>query len=176
MAPLYTGGIFKSGGNQYNGGIIQSNFKLVNSLVSGCGYWWHVSLFDCPITPTSVNSKILIICSLGSVSGNNNSQGFQIRRNGSEVTPLMATGNASRPRLSFRGARNWAGDSNHTWGCGITLLDDPQTTSSVTYRLYARAESNGELYINRTQNNSNGGDVYQGNTTSSMTVFEISDT
>ena len=176
MAPLYTGGIFKSGGNQYNGGIIQSNYKLVNSLVSGSGNWWHVSQFDCPITPTSTNSKILVICSLGSVSGNNNTQGFQIRRGSSEVDTMRAVGNASRPRLSFRGARNWANDSNHTWGCGITLLDSPSTTSSVTYRLYARAESNGSLYINRTQNNSNGGDVYQGNTCSSMTVFEISDT
>ena len=45
----------------------------------------------------------------------------------------------------------------------------------VTYRLYAKGESNSTVYINRTQNDSNGGDAYQGHTCSSMTVFEISD-
>ncbi len=172
---LYTNGIFRAAGNQYNGGIVQSNFTLVNYTISGSGNYWHASQFNCPITPTSTNNKILILVSLGSVSGESNTQGFQVRRNGSEVDAMRAQSSGSRPRLSFRGARNWAGDSNHTEGAHIILLDSPGTTSTVTYRLYVKGESNSTVYINRTQNNSNGADAYQGHTCSSMTVFEISD-
>ena len=73
---LYTNGIYRAAGNQYNGGIVQSNFTLVNSTISGSGNYWHVSAFNCPITPTSTSSKILILVSLGAVSGESNSQGF----------------------------------------------------------------------------------------------------
>jgi len=172
---LYTNGIYKAGGNQYNGGIVQSNYTLVNSIVSGSGSYWHASQFNCSITPTSTSSKILILVSLGAVSGESNTQGFQVRRNGSEIDAMRANSNGSRPRLTFRGARNWAGDSNHTEGAHIIMLDSPGTTSSVTYRLYVKGESNSTVYINRTQNNSNGSDAYQGNTCSSITVFEITD-
>ena len=172
---LYTNGIYRAAGNQYNGGIVQSNYSLVNGIVSGSGDYWHVSQFDCPITPCSTSNKVLILVSLGSVSGESNTQGFQVRRNGSEIDAMRAASNGSRPRLTFRGARNWSNDSNHTEGAHIIMLDSPSTTSTVTYRLYAKGESNSTLYINRTQNNTNGGDAYQGNTCSSMTVFEIAD-
>ena len=162
---LYTNGIYRAAGNQYNGGIVQSNYSLVNGIVSGSGDYWHVSQFDCPITPCSTSNKVLILVSLGSVSGESNTQGFQVRRNGSEIDAMRAASNGSRPRLTFRGARNWSNDSNHTEGAHIIMLDSPSTTSTVTYRLYAKGESN----------NSNGGDAYQGNTCSSMTVFEIAD-
>ena len=172
---LYTNGIYRAGGNQYNGGIVQSNYTLVNSIVSGSGNYWHASQFNCSITPTSTSSKILILVSLGAVSGESNTQGFQVRRNGSEIDAMRANSNGSRPRLTFRGSRNWAGDSNHTEGAHIIMLDSPGTTSSVQYRLYVKGESNSTVYINRTQNNTNGGDAYQGNTCSSITVFEITD-
>ena len=172
---LYTNGIYRAAGNQYNGGIVQSNYSLVNSIVSGSGSYWHASQFDTPIAPCSTSNKILIMVSLGSVSGESNTQGFQVRRNGSEVDTMRATSNGSRPRLTFRGARNWDGDSNHTEGAHIIMLDSPSTTSTVTYRLYVKGESNSTVYINRTQNNSDGADAYQGNTCSSMTVFEIAD-
>ena len=172
---LYTNGIYRAAGNQYNGGIVQSNYSLVNSIVSGSGNYWHASQFDTPITPCSTSNKVLIMVSLGSVSGESNTQGFQVRRNGSEVDTMRANSNGSRPRLTFRGARNWSGDSNHTEGAHIIMLDSPSTTSTVTYRLYVKGESNSTVYINRTQNNTNGSDSYQGNTCSSMTVFEIAD-
>ena len=56
--------------------------------------------------------------------------------------------------------------------CSQTFLDSPSTTSAVTYKIQARTQGNGTLYVNRSSGDSDS--VTSGRFTSTITVMEVS--
>ena len=175
---LYTSsGIFSGTSNSgKNGGIIQTKYTSVTNVVTASGNGINLTDFATSITPTSTNSSIIILVSFGAVSGNNNSQLFEIRRNGNSINAMRGDANGNRPRRTFRGCKRSSSDNNHTWGLSMTVQDFPSTTSSVTYNIYTHPESNGATYINRSHNYENGSNNYQASVMSTLLLMEVGDT
>ena len=175
--PLFTSsGIFSGTSvSGKNGGIIQTVYNRVNSVQSVSGNGANISALNTSITPVSASSRIIVWVNLGMSSGNTNSQTYEIRRNGSSINDHRGDASGSRPRRTFRGAKNWFNDSNHGYALTFAVEDFPQTTSSVEYRLYAHPESNNTTYLNRNANNSSGSDNYHCRTMCNMILFEVGD-
>ena len=175
--PLFTSsGIFSGTSvSGKNGGIIQTVYTRVNGVQSVSGNGANISALNTSITPISTSSRIIVWVNLGVSSGTSNSQLYEIRRNGSSINDHRGDAAGSRMRRTFRGAKNWYNDSNHGYALTFAVEDFPQTTSSVSYRLYAHPESNATTYINRTANDGNGSNNYQGRCMSNMILFEVGD-
>ena len=120
------------------------------------------------ITPTSASNKILILVNakIGWVTG-------QIRytalfRDSTQL--LTPTSASSRQEASLV----WTDTPNGGQGIFAApdmFLDSPSTTSSTTYALYAKVYSSGTIYINRSSNDGDAGNV--GRTASSIIAMEI---
>ncbi len=118
------------------------------------------------ITPASTSSKfIILINGIGSTSGNDSGQGvFRLTRNGTTV--------ANQASLA---------DNNHQSGAAFavvegqrerypvttSLLDSPNTTSSITYKLRMASPQSQTAYLGRWGINGSW------NVNTYMTVFEI---
>jgi hypothetical protein len=89
------------------------------------------------ITPSSTSSKILIMWNCGGMSNSaNNSIRFKVFRNSTEVRYI--------PRYGYSNASSgW-----ESIPIAIQYLDSPTTTSSVTYKLQAATEADGDFRIN----------------------------
>ena len=88
------------------------------------------------ITPSSTSSKILIIWNAGGMSnGANSSLSFKVLR-GSTVVRYM-------PRYGYQHGTDW-----FPTPIAIQYLDEPTTTSSVTYKLQCATESDADFRIN----------------------------
>jgi len=113
------------------------------------------------ITPSASDSKILIIGNfLGSNAGGNLPIYFRI------VRVLSATTTAITQRLGHVGYVSNL--ENVIWSCNGTVLDDPQTTSQLTYKCQISRVSNGTAYFNTNYQSGNN------NTQSSfLTAIEI---
>ena len=87
------------------------------------------------ITPQSANNKILIMTSGDQYSGTDNLHQYQtIYRNGVDL-------GSDNQGLSLYSAGD---NSMGRWSpAGITYLDSPNTTNSVTYEIYFRTSSSG---------------------------------
>ena len=129
------------------------------------------------ITPSATNHKVLVMVFLGSIgcsTSSSRSITFVLQRGGSQIALGDAAG--SRPRIT---SRSWmtSGDTNHALGGhSIVFLDDPGTTSAVTYSVHMSGTHDGATaFINRTGADSDGGNNYQSRTMSTITCMEISD-
>jgi hypothetical protein len=105
------------------------------------------------ITPSSTDSKILILVShngIGKMTSNTGAN-QRIVKDGSPLT-------------SFQIASSWSGSSSHLiTSSGIVYLDSPASTSAITYKTQFSSYSNtGTIYMN-----GNTGDL------SSITLMEI---
>ena len=94
---------------------------------------WTASPLLLAITPKFSTSKILINVNTSSYCGGNNHTAYTIYRDSTNL------GGSTYGVADFT--------SSHTWRpFSMMLLDTPQTTSSVTYRVYARTLNN-TLYM-----------------------------
>jgi hypothetical protein len=117
------------------------------------------------ITPTAIDSKILIHCFTGIVEDSGGSEVFyRLARSGTGIF----VGDAAGSRIQ---AATKAPSDNNT-KMTFVFLDSPATTSAVTYTLQARtALSAATLYINRTKTDTNVATFAR--TASSIIVQEI---
>jgi len=129
------------------------------------------------ITPSASNHKVLVMVFLGAIgcsTSSSRSITFVLQRGASQIAIGDAAG--SRPRVT---SRSWmtSGDTNHALGGhSIVFLDDPGTTSAVTYSVHMSGTHDGATaFINRTGADSDGGNNYQSRTMSTITCMEISD-
>ena len=116
-------------------------------------------IISATITPSSTSSKILFLYT-GNVAQENNSGlewGYVAYRNSTEI---RLGSNYSRATFQAFGTDNRAAavNSNGTYTITGTLLDEPNTTSAVTYKLGWRANGSGTLYVNRTVGDADTGD------------------
>jgi hypothetical protein len=119
------------------------------------------------ITPSSVLNKILILIN---VDGSNSGGGMAIKllRNSTDIA--IGTG-ASGNRINVTLCNYYETDSNTHRSSGLTFLDTPSTTSSITYKLQSRLGTAGTGNVNR----STGSDdqPYNMFAPSTITVMEI---
>ena len=109
------------------------------------------------ITPSSSSNKVLLSVHLGLVGGDQNAYaGFTLYREiGGSSTDLLIgdAGGGSRPSRTFAANTNASGTYNAT-AAGFQLLDSPNTTSAITYKIKVRSGySNKSIYINRYHTN-----------------------
>ena len=104
------------------------------------------------ITPISASSKILLIANLNA-STNLRYHSFRMYRDSTPVGISTATGIGNNELVSFQlGMNNSEAGYNYVvQSGGASILDNPSTTSQITYSIQARLHytSSGILYINR---------------------------
>ena len=117
------------------------------------------------ITPSSSSNKVLLSVHLGLVGGGQNAYaGFTLYREiGGSSTDLLIgdAGGGNRPSRTFAANTNSSGTYNAT-AAGFQLLDSPNTTSAITYKIKVRSGySNVALYINRMSTDDNENYTYR---------------
>ena len=158
-----------------NGGIIQ----VVNAIKTdrqtitanmAIGNQVEISSMSCTITPTSSSNKILVLMSLAVGASGDTTVGGTILRDTTIVG--QADADSTRTRNTFVVGN---GAARCLWRISpvqCTVLDSPNTTSSIVYTAKIGGNGGINVYINREGRNSNSEtDTCIG--TSSLTVMEI---
>lgn len=131
--------------------------------------WTDIPGMSVTISPSSVNSRIIISFSLGKLSGLNHSS-FRVTRNGS----LFNMGNEGSRTRAHVGDSNQSRDVNHTGSVSFMYVDDPATTSAITYQLQFIWEgTSGVFGLNRTTANTDNALSYNSRTTSTLIAMEV---
>jgi hypothetical protein len=125
------------------------------------------------ITPSATSSKILIAAFVNFSSTTGAEHGASIRLDGGNSGNFV--GDAASNRIRAAAYSN----NNTGWVVGLSILpstivylDSPATTSATTYKVQARRNNAGTMYLNRTDTDADSA-VYA-RTPSSITVMEIS--
>ena len=166
------------------GGIIQvvSTF-YGDRFTSSSQSFVDITNFNVTITPSSSSNKIYLMCCMGAagVQQNNLDHGNGIRvmrsiggGSYSDNNKLNGPSDGSRTRITYKGV-GWSYNSDHLpGGFGFCGLDDPATTSAVTYKLQVWPQSSSyPFHLNRPPNNSNSSAIYHSTNMSSLTVMEV---
>lgn len=126
------------------------------------------------ITPSSTSSRIFVFTSIGICAayggGRERTAAFRIYRNSTSVLDGQPSGN--RIGVLFRTGNNNT-DGNHNNGAGYSVIDSPNTTSTITYKLSVEVEDTQTFYLNRSVSDDNVGDAYGARTASVIIVAEI---
>lgn len=159
------------------GGIIQCvqtvmTTKTSQSVTSGRANWVNITNFSLSITPSSANSKILLIADfIASTSGNHYfMSAFRWTRNGTAIG-LGLTETNFEPASSSHARGSY--DDNGAYFVNMHYLDSPSTTSSITYRVQQAGEFSGSFYMNRPNFNLSNVN-YSHNPISTFTALEVS--
>lgn len=119
------------------------------------------------ITPSSTSNKILVLVTTNGSAASTYNTMFQLVRDSTEIFK-GDTGGASQSLASMQ-ARDQ--DANTLNSANFNFLDSPSTTSQVTYKVQAMAQSGGTSYVNRTATDSNSQAIAR--IPSSIIVMEI---
>tara|TARA_B100000900_G_C20532386_1_gene696879 strand:+ start:624 stop:1142 length:519 start_codon:yes stop_codon:yes gene_type:complete len=169
---LFTNTIFPASGDTGNGGIIQivQTVKTDTFVVSGSGGSYNtVTGLTVTITPTDSSNNILVIPSVNMAANSGHRHGFKLMRGGTQI--FIGNANSSNQRVTvFQGNPPTSANSYHY---SPLCLDDPNTSSAVTYSIQIIGESNSsDIFINRPQSSNTGGDFFRG--VSTITAMEVS--
>ena len=189
---LPIGGIESAGTNIYTGGgivqIKQFVYKTATS-ISVSGGNMYDSGVECTITPHSSSNQIYVIVDMS--VGLQNSYGGRLilRRDSTDLINFRGTPSGTRPIVTkvFNDHKG-AGSSNEQYSyynIPIHALDQPNTTSAVTYKVRIGSYDGNYVYINRSQAFQDGGgggsdglgsgtNSYDAITISTMTLMEVS--
>ena len=167
---------YGDGSNSTAGRVVQvvtAQYTNTISVSSNSGLL-NTSLYG-NITPKNSSHKVLVIISLGRVSGPSDSVAARIRRtiSGSNTDIGIHTDSGNWQNASFQNYGKGAINDDHADGQTFMWLDSPNTTSEASYRLQLWGQDNGYVYINRTQNDNNNNQAYSCRTGSSIILQEI---
>ena len=132
----------------------------------------YTSVLSTSITPSSTNSKVLILVSAHFSMSTDTYGGATLLRGGTEISKSTQTsggGNANQYTVPIN---NRSGDAQ--WEArtiSINFLDTPSTTSATTYALGFRKDYGSQLMYNRPNATNNA--AYHWNVTSHMTLLEV---
>ena len=183
MSTLKTNAIQTTGGKPLlhsTGSILQvvSTYKGDHFQTNSTS-WEDITGLSCSITPSDSGNKILVWCCMGgcSVRQSNLDHGHGIRtlRNDSSSNKCNGTAAGCREGASFKGT-GWSYNADHNpGGLGFHALDDPGTTSSLTYKIQVKCQESGYRFtLNGNDNNGDGSQVYRCRHMSSLTLMEVS--
>ena len=137
--------------------------------VAGLSFTPNVTGLEVTITPSTVTSKILLVCSLSIATETGSIVGAKLMR---DVTAI-AIGDAEGSRARVSAAINTAVATGGQTAI-ITTLDSPGTIAAITYgvQLYNNSGLTRTLYLNQgTDTTTNSGGYLR--TVSSITAIEI---
>lgn len=147
--------------------VVQGNYKGVTTVASGT----YVALpISATITPISLNSKILVrtVVHVGCTGSNEGLHG-RLVRNGSYVT-IYGDAAGSRDQAWFHCGSHMS--SYEIYPATAEYLDSPNSTSALTYVIWARGHSAGYPVLINT-NEADYDSTYTSRTVSSITLMEI---
>ena len=155
------------------GGVVQVktiNTTTVSSFGSSGGMHIAVS-----ITPQSSSNKILVMAQATGGSSGTTTGNIQLRRaTGSSVATSDTNIGGGAPEGSRSAAIGWMGTPYQNWNgtnLGFHFLDNPATTSQLTYGLMMGPHDGGTYYIGRTGRDTN--DANHGRFPTNLTLIEI---
>ena len=183
MSTLKTNAIQSTGGKPLlhsTGSILQvvSTYKGDHFQTNSTS-WTDITGMSCSITPSNSGNKILVWACFGGCSTrqSNMDHGHGIRtlRNNSNANKCNGTVAGSRDISSFKGV-GWSYNADHNpGGLGFHALDDPSSTSQLTYKLQVKCQESGYRFtLNGPDNNGNTAYVYAARQMSSLTLMEVS--
>ena len=130
-----------------------------------------VTGFSATITPSAASSKIFVVYNTNMSGNDNNVRIFaRLLRDSTPINVGAAAG--SRRQASFGGYVNTTNGSQKYGAESVsgTILDSPNTTSAVTYKIQIAATS-GAVYVNRDGEDSDSANYAR--TPSTMTLIEV---
>ena len=192
---LPIGGIESAGTNIYTGGgivqIKQFVYKTATTISVSAGTMYDSGV-ECTITPHSSSNQIFVVVDM-SVGLNNGYGGRMVLRrsiSGGSTGDLInfrgtPTGNRPIVTKSFNDHKSQSNESYSYYNVPIHALDQPNTTSAVTYKVRIGSYSGATVYINRSaafqdgggggsDGLGNGSNSYAGVTVSTITLMEVS--
>jgi len=143
--------------------VVSTNKTDTFSMSSGT--FADITGLSVSITPASASNKILVIATLGVISGTSlNQMFFKMVRDSTNL--LLPSSAGSRTLCNFGIQVNGADKANMA---GYQLLDSPNTTSSVSYKVQAASQAT----VNINVTNANDDASYTARGTATITVMEI---
>jgi len=136
------------------------------------GAFTEITGLNATITPSSANSKILIIADVMGGADNNldRQQSYRFLRGGTAIGVGASSGN--RQGISFQNSSNNTQTQRSLPSAGGSFLDSPATTSSITYSIGVGHESTtANVYVNRSELDDNFVYTYRG--ISTITLMEV---
>ena len=188
---LPIGGIESAGTNIYTGGgivqIKQFVYKTATTISVSAGTMYDSGV-ECTITPHSSSNQIFVVVDM-SVGLNNGYGGRLIlRRDSTDLINFRGTPTGNRPIVTkvFQDHKSVSSNDNYSYyNVPIHALDQPNTTSAVTYKVRIGSYSGVTVYVNRSSafqdgggggsdGLGNGSNSYAGVTVSTITLMEVS--
>jgi hypothetical protein len=153
------------------GSILQVQTALKSdTFTSAATAYTDVPGLSVTLTPRNANSRFRIDVALGiAVATATYGASFQILRNGVPINNAPVAG--LRPRGNFNAAI--ASNTDHPSGTAYHTVDVPALAVPLTYKLQVATQAGGTVFINRSQNDTDGADPYQARATSNFTVMEV---
>ena len=170
--------------NPKAGNIIQvKHVYKGNRFVTTSTSYTDITDLSISITPSSSSNVIIFTCHMGQAgtkqSNLDHGQAIRVLRDiggagFSDDNKLNGQSDGNRDRISFKGL-GWAYNDDHmAGGVGFSGVDDPNTTSAVTYKVQVSAQdSNHPFVLNGTYNDTNGGGTYNGRSFTSIIAMEV---
>jgi len=129
--------------------------------------WTDITGLSVTITPSSTSSKILLIMSInGSDDIGNNTVFVRTVRDSTAIY----VGDTSGSRTSVMSQLS-AVNGNALFAVTGNFLDSPSSTSAITYKIQARTDGGGTVFINRTKTDTSAANFPRA--VSSITAMEI---
>jgi len=161
---------------------VQHVFKG-NRFVTTSTSYTDITDLTISITPSSSSNKIIVMCHMGAAgtrqSNLDHGNAIRVMRDiggagYSDDNKLNGSTDGNRDRIAFKGL-GWAYNDDHMpGGVGFSGVDDPNTTSAVTYKVQVAAQSSSHPFmLNGTYGDSNGGGVYNARSYSSLIAMEF---
>ena len=172
MSQIKVNSIVPAGGlpSGSSGGIIQVKaVTKTDTFSTSNNSYTDITGLSVTITPSSNSSKIFITGHMTGMGTSNTRQGFRLMRDSTPICRGDAYGSSDR---NFGGIYSSDND-NTTQTVSVCHLDDPATTSAVTYKIQTINSNNVDtVYVNRTNSWTDSSSHNTG--TCNITVMEVS--
>jgi len=188
---LPIGGIESAGTNLYTGGSIvqikQFVYKTATSISVSAGTMYDSGV-ECTITPHSSSNQIYVVVDMSVGLTNGYGGRLILRRDSTDLINFRGTPTGNRPIVTkvFQDHKSVSSNDNYSYyNVPIHALDQPNTTSAVTYKVRIGSYSGVTVYMNRSSAFQDGGgggsdglgngtNSYAGVTVSTITLMEVS--
>jgi len=154
-----------------------------NRFTTNSESWTDISGLSISLTPSATSSKILIMCSMGAagtrINNGDYGNGIRVLRDiggggYTNANKLNGAQESNRDRITFKG-HGWSYNSDHMpGGVGFTGVDDPNTTSAVTYKVQIQCQSSSyAFFLNGNTTDGDNSSIAQARSMSSLIAMEV---
>jgi len=145
--------------------------------------WTDITDLSISITPSSSSNKIIVTCHMGAASTrqSNLDHGNAIRvmrdiggAGYSNSHKLNGNADSNRDRITYKGV-GWSYNNDHMpGGLGFSGVDDPNTTSAVTYKVQVKCQdSSYAFYLNGNITNADNDSLLNATCMTSLIAMEF---